>query len=87
MSVCTSICSNGVGWSRSVQVMVGIGTPAEEQEMFTLSPSLSTTTPAPLVIVIDNTVVDLTQSGYPASGEINHCNPRAREYTTIRRSL
>ena len=24
---------------------------------------------------IDNTVVDLTQSGYPASGEINHCNP------------
>ena len=36
---------------------------------------------------IDNTVVDLTQSGYPASGEINHCNPRAREYTNIRRSL
>ena len=37
--------------------------------------------------IIDNTVVDLTQSGYPASGEINHCNPRAREYTNIRRSL
>ena len=32
--------------------MVGIGTPAEEQEMFTLSPSLSITTPAPLVIVV-----------------------------------
>ena len=31
--------------------MVGIGTPAEEQEMFTLSPSLSITTPAPLVMV------------------------------------
>ena len=43
MSVCTSICSKGVGWSQSVQVMVGIGTPAEEQEMFTLSPSLSNT--------------------------------------------
>ena len=38
-------------------------------------------------IIIDNTVVDLTQSGYPASGEINHCNPRAREYTNIRQSL
>ena len=36
---------------------------------------------------IDNTVVDMTQSGYPASGEINHCNPRARVYTNKRRSL
>ena len=29
---------------------------------------------------LDNTVVDLTQSGYPASGKINHCNPRTRVY-------
>ena len=52
MSVCTSICSKGVGWSWNVQVMVGIGTPAEEQEMFTLSPSLTITTSAPLVTVV-----------------------------------
>ena len=41
-----------VSWLLSVQVMVGTGTPVEVQEMSTFPPSLTLTTPSPLLTLV-----------------------------------
>ena len=51
-SVDRSVLVKRVIWLLSVQEMVGTGDPIEVQEMFTLPPSLTVTTSAPLLTLV-----------------------------------
>ena len=59
-SVDMSVWEKPVSWLLSVQVMVGTGIPVEVQDMSTFPPSLTLTTPSPLLTLVMASSANIT---------------------------